>query len=211
MTASGILFLLIFVSGVAAIYLYDALRAWRRWRGVRLVTCPETSRPAAVTIDAGHAATTAFFESTPDIRLATCSRWATRGPCRQPCLLALKQAGQDATVDHLISTWYSGHRCAYCSRPVTHVRSRARTPALLGPDGITVEWRSLPPEHLVDLFDTHRAVCWDCHLAESFRRLQPDLYVDRPASAQRLAQAAPPAEEAAQDNSAGRAAPRPRP
>ena len=184
-TTQGVVFVLVFVAGIAALCVHDALLAWRRWRDVRLVTCPETSRAAAVTVDATHAARTAFFESAPELRLSTCSRWATRGPCRQPCLHALTHAGRAATVDAVMTTWYSGHACMLCGRQVGRVKSRARPPALIGPDGVTVEWRSLPPEQLVDLFDTHGAVCWDCHLAESFRRLNPGLYVDRPASAAR--------------------------
>jgi hypothetical protein len=185
LTTRGVVSFLVLGIGVAAMFFHDAVQVWRRWRGVRLVTCPETSRAAAVTVDRMHAAATAFFEGTAEIRLSICSRWATRGRCRQPCLLALTRAGQAATVDAVMTDWYSGHRCSVCGGPVRHVASHARTPALAGPDGVTVEWRSLPPEQLVDLFDTHRAVCWDCHLAESFRRLNPDLYVDRPAPSAR--------------------------
>lgn len=182
MTTRGVVFLLVFGLCIASIFFHDAVQAWRRWRGVRLVTCPETSRAAAVTVDTVHAATTAFLEGSPDIRLSGCSRWAVRGPCRQPCLPSLTRAGDAATVDALMTKWYSGQTCALCGRSVGPVTSHARTPALAGPDGLTVEWRALQPERLVDLFGTHRAVCWDCHLAESFRRLNPDLYVDRPAA-----------------------------
>ena len=33
---------------------------------------------------------------------------------------------------------------------------------------------------------THLPVCWNCHIAESFRREHPELVVDRPASSSRL-------------------------
>jgi hypothetical protein len=184
MKTPGVLFFLVFGCGVAAIYFRDAVAAWRRWRGVRLVTCPETSRTAAVTVDTAHAATTAFFENAPSIRLSTCSRWSTRGPCRQPCLHSLIREGDAAMVETVATQWYADQTCVFCGKRIARVTSGARPPALAGPDGLTVEWPSLPPEQLTDAFHTHRAVCWDCHLIESFRRQHPDLYIDRPSPRQ---------------------------
>jgi hypothetical protein len=31
-----------------------------------------------------------------------------------------------------------------------------------------------------DVMRTHEAICWDCHVAETFRRQRPDLVLDNP-------------------------------
>jgi len=48
------------------------------------------------------------------------------------------------------------------------------------PSGSTLEWRDIRPEFVPDVLNTHRAVCWDCHVAETFRRTRPDLVIDNP-------------------------------
>ena len=58
--------------------------------------------------------------------------------------------------------------------------------ALLDPDHRTIEWRQLRPEQLPDVFSTHRPVCWNCHVAETFRRLHPELVVDRELEPKRM-------------------------
>jgi len=50
------------------------VRTFLRYRGKRLVTCPEARQPAAVDIDVTHAALSAVTGS-PDLRLMRCSRW----------------------------------------------------------------------------------------------------------------------------------------
>ena len=161
------------------VYARGPIMAWRRYRGVRLVTCPETRKPAAVSVDVGHAAVTALVDDRADLRLEECSRWAERGPCRQPCLTQI-HAGPEGTVLELVERWYAAHPCSYCGKPITTATSAQHPPALRGPDGVTIEWSDLKPERLPDLFDTHQPVCWNCHVAESFMRSHPDLVVERP-------------------------------
>jgi hypothetical protein len=48
--------------------------AWWKYRGQRVITCPENQRPAGVVVDARHAAATALGKA-PELRLASCSRW----------------------------------------------------------------------------------------------------------------------------------------
>ncbi len=59
-------------------------------------------------------------------------------------------------------------------------------PALLGPDFKTAEWREFRPEQLPDIFSRCQAVCWNCHVTETFRRLHPELVVDRPFEPRRM-------------------------
>lgn len=171
--------LILLIAACALVYAREPILAWRRYRGVRLVTCPETKKPAAVTVDVGHAAVTALVDERADVRLEDCSRWAERGPCREPCLGQV-HAGPQGTVSALVEQWYASRACVYCHKPITNAASTHHPPALRGPDGITVEWSDLKPERLPDLFDTHQPVCWNCHMAESFIRSHPDLVVERP-------------------------------
>ena len=53
-------------------------------------------------------------------------------------------------------------------------------PALRAPDGLTLEWSDVRPETMFQVMSTHAAVCWDCHVAETFRRKRPDLVLENP-------------------------------
>jgi hypothetical protein len=68
----------------------------------------------------------------------------------------------------------------YCGSPLGHIDWHERKPALMRPDGNTIEWHEILPEHLPDVLATHRAVCWNCHIVEGFRRQYPELVVERP-------------------------------
>ena len=60
-------------------------RVYLRLRGTMLVTCPETSEPAAVAVDARHDAFTVPLGE-PGLRLKSCSRWPESQGCSQKCL-----------------------------------------------------------------------------------------------------------------------------
>jgi hypothetical protein len=80
-------FLLVLV-GLSFFFLMPSLLAWpayARYRGVRMVRCPQTHGPAAVRIDALHAASTGLM-GTEKLRLAACSLWPERMGCAQECL-----------------------------------------------------------------------------------------------------------------------------
>ena len=80
-------FLLVMV-GLAFFFLMPSLLAWpayARYRGMRMVSCPQTHGPAAVRIDALHAASTGLMGA-EKLRLATCSLWPERMGCDQACL-----------------------------------------------------------------------------------------------------------------------------
>lgn len=179
---SGLVLLLLLIglsAVVALVYLRDPLRAWRRYRGERFVTCPETHARAAVSVDVGRAAFSALLEGVPDVRLASCSRWVERGPCDEPCLAEIEAAGPDGTVAAAVSRWCRSQVCAFCGRPIASPESRTHPAALVGPDGATVAWLDVRAERLPGLFGTHRAACWHCHQVETFRRTHKDLVVER--------------------------------
>src|SRR5262249_20387911 len=74
-----------------------ALGSVVKYRGKRLVTCPETRQPAAVDVDVKHVAMSAVVGS-PDVRLKDCSRWSEHPElhdCGQECLLQIELAPED--------------------------------------------------------------------------------------------------------------------
>ncbi len=156
-----------------------SIRVFLKFRGKRLVTCPETHKPAAVEVAAGKAAKQALV-GTVDLRLSDCSRWPEREACGQECLEQIVAAPEDCLVRTIVSNWYRGQTCLYCGKPFGEINWLEHPPALVASDLKTVEWKDVPAEKLPELFSTHWPVCWNCHIAQTFRREHPDLVVDRP-------------------------------
>ena len=148
-------------------------------RGTRLVECPETGRPVAVDLDLKYSAVHSAF-GRPQFRLKDCSRWPERAGCGQMCLGDLEAAPHDCLVRTILARWYAGKRCAFCRREFGEIHWHDHKPALVGADGITREWTEVPPETVPAVLAAQRPVCWNCHIAETFRRQRPDLIVERP-------------------------------
>ncbi len=176
-----IVLVVVFAATVFAVVALHAMRVWHRFHESMIVTCPETAQPAAVRVDARHAVVTALVDTQPALRLADCSRWESRGRCAEPCLSQVATDGESCRLTTIARRWYAGRGCVYCGKAISDDRTLEHHAALLSPDGSTVEWAVVPPEDLMRVFRTHRPVCWNCHVTESFRRLYPDLVVDRPA------------------------------
>ena len=58
---------------------------FRRYRGIRSLTCPETGREVEVGIDAVRVALTSAF-GRPRLQVKSCSLWPEKEGCRQKCL-----------------------------------------------------------------------------------------------------------------------------
>jgi hypothetical protein len=166
-----------------------ALRIVRNVHGARVVTCPETGHPAGVAIDVRHAVTSGFFGGAgraflgwrppaPDIRLRGCSRWSTRGRCDERCVWEAAEAG--STTRAIVERALIGKPCAFCGKRLERVAFLDHYAALLQPDRTTIEWPEIPAEHMRESLMTQPPVCWDCHVAETFRRQYPELVTDRP-------------------------------
>lgn len=173
------LFILLLIGTVLAVYAGIALAAWIRLRGTRVVTCPETKKPAAVTIDTGHAAITAVWEKA-DLTLATCSRWPERRACDQGCVPQIVENGDETRAGTLAAHFFEGKRCAICQSRLEAMHSATLQPGLLNPVTRDVlAWDELPAQDLPEDFKSWQPICPNCTLAESFRRRFPDRVVDR--------------------------------
>jgi hypothetical protein len=71
--------------GVLYVVLPVVADTYRRLRGMRTVTCPETNEPAAIELDAMRAALRSAVLS-PDVQVRRCSHWPEREHCGQECL-----------------------------------------------------------------------------------------------------------------------------
>jgi hypothetical protein len=152
--------------------------AFLRYRGKRVITCPETREPAGVEVDAAHAAFTAMGRF-PDLRLKSCSRWPEREDCGQECLLQVELSPRDCLVRNMLLDWYAGKHCVSCGRRFNEIHLLDHKPALLSPGGKTVTWNDVSPEQVPSVLATHFPACWDCHITETFCREHPEMIVDR--------------------------------
>jgi hypothetical protein len=166
---------------VAAIYfgIKYFVRVSRVFGGERIIICPETGKQAAVEVDVRRAAITSLLGQT-DLRLESCWRWPLQQDCGQECLLQLDVASADCIVRSVLEKWYRDKKCAFCDRQFEDVQFIDHKPALLNPEGVTVEWRQVPISAVPEALRSYQPVCWNCHIARSFKRSHPDLVVERP-------------------------------
>ena len=171
-----------------ALFVFRAVpgvQAYFKLRGKRLVTCPETKTPQAVEVAASEAALGTFVNE-PTLRLKECSRWPERENCGQDCLSQVEADPEKCLVWNIVAKWYEGKNCVFCHKPIGPLQHLDHAPALLGPEFKTSEWKDVSPEELPKIFSSHQPVCWNCHVAETFRRLHPGLVTDRPLEAKRI-------------------------
>jgi hypothetical protein len=154
---------------------------WRTYRGVRVITCPETRRPAAVKVDVRHAAASAVRD-TLDLRLKSCTRWPERAGCDQDCLAQIEADPDDTRLEMILNDCVAGERCVLCRRRIPPLTRLGHRPAFRASNGTTIGVDDIAPERVYEITRTHTPICWDCHVAETFRREHPDLVIDRPAT-----------------------------
>jgi hypothetical protein len=165
-------------SVLGAVAVWRLARAWWKYRGRRVITCPENQQAAGVVVDARHAAATALGKS-PELRLSSCSRWPERAGCGQECLSQIEASPVECLVRNILTKWYEGKVCAWCGQPFGEIDWAGRKPALLGADGVSIEWSEVPPERLQETLATASPVCFACHMANKLLREHPELAVDR--------------------------------
>ncbi len=174
-----IIYALIAVMVLAAIYfgIRYFVKASQRFGGERVIICPETGKQAMVELDFRHAAFSSLIGQT-DLRLENCWRWPMKQNCGQECLLQLDMP-ENCLVSSVLEKWYRDKECAFCERPFDKIDLIDHKPALLNPEGVTVEWKQIPVSAVMAAMNTYLPVCWNCHIAQTFRREHADLVVDR--------------------------------
>jgi len=171
------------LAGIAVLAGLGAIRTaliWFRYRGERVVTCPETKTPTSVSLAALNAALTAPG-ATPVLRLSACSRWPERAGCGQECLSQVAASPDGCLVHSILAQWYVGKVCASCEAPFGDIEWSVRKPALLVGQ-VTLDWSQVRAESLHQVLDTALPVCFACHMARTLLREHPELAVERPQS-----------------------------
>lgn len=143
-------------------------------RGPRVVECPETKQPAAVGVASVKAALGGRLE------LSECSRWPERAGCGRECLEQIEKSPHGCLVRGMVTTWYQDKNCGVCGKPVGQIDWLERQPAVMDPSGVMRPWQEVTPETLPSVLATHTPVCFDCYVAETFRRQHPELVLDNP-------------------------------
>jgi hypothetical protein len=152
--------------------------AWWKYRGRRVIICPENLRPAGVVVDAAHASATGLGGA-PELRLSTCSRWPEKASCGQKCLAQIHAAPDECLVRSIVSRWLSGKRCVNCGQTFRAIAWAGSPPALLGADKKSVEWGSISADRIFEVLATSEAVCFACHTAITLLREHPELVINR--------------------------------
>lgn len=155
------------------------VRHFSKYRGPRIVTCPETKKPAIVEVDSLYASLTSTV-GFPDIRLQDCSRWPFKEQCGQECLMDLDVTPEKCLVSGVLMRWYRDKNCAYCRKAFPELHWVDHRPALLSAEGHLVGWNEVNLDKLPEVLETNSPVCWDCYIAQDFRIDHPDLVVFRP-------------------------------
>jgi hypothetical protein len=180
MSTSTILAILAVAYLVACVPLIVILvRSYARFRGRRVVVCPESKEPVEVRVDAVRASITEALDQ-PKLRLESCSRWPEREGCGQECLAQIESAEDGCLVREMLARWYANSRCAVCSRPFSEIHWYDHKPAFLDPEGHALDWNEVAAQDLPRIFATHQRLCWDCQAAQTFRRDFPDRVIDDP-------------------------------
>ena len=167
------------VLAAAAFATVAFVKRYLRYRGKRVITCPETHCHEAVELDAPLAAISSFFDGA-ELQLTSCTRWPERQDCPQDCIHEIELSPIGCRLRALLDNWYKGKECVYCRRVFDAIRWFDHKPALQSPEGTIVEWEAVPPEDIPNLLNTHQPVCWDCKIVEGFRTEHPELVTARP-------------------------------
>jgi hypothetical protein len=175
-TLLNVFLVVLLISFVPVIFV--GVRTYLRYRGTRVVTCPETNKPVAVHVNEHLAASTAL-EGETQLRLTSCTRWPEREHCGQECLSQIEASPEGCLVRNMAADWYAGRSCYFCSKEFGIVRWTDNQPALLTPDLRTIPWNEVPPESLPSVFATHQPVCWTCSVAKTFHDRFPELVTER--------------------------------
>ena len=178
-TVVGVLIVVVVVAAALWFGIRQLVRSFSKYRGPRIVTCPETKRSAIVEVDSVHALWTSTV-GLPDIRLQDCSRWPIKEQCGQECLMELDVAPEQCLISGVLMRWYRDKKCVFCQKTFPELQWMDHRPALLSPEGTLLSWRKVDPAQFQNVLETHSPVCWDCYIAQTFRREHPDLVVFRP-------------------------------
>src|SRR5579864_506912 len=129
---------------VLGLCLRRAGRAFRAFRGMRVLTCPENRQPAAVELKGWHAGVGAVIGN-PALQVRKCSRWPERAGCDQACIREVRTAPATGLIQTIVMNWCQYNRCACCGAPLAKLRVGPHQPHLIDRELRIFEWKQIPP------------------------------------------------------------------
>lgn len=162
MSVAAYLIIAVFVTAAIAILTLEFRAGFRRFRGRRVVKCPETQAEVYVKIDPAAAAIPSAIGWPPDYRVRDCSRWPGRRYCGQRCVLDIAKDPDTTLMRAVESIWYAGKRCTRCDATIDSIDWEKGKPALLSPTHVPVRWQDIPPESLREVLSSYSPLCGEC-------------------------------------------------
>jgi len=108
--------MLIMAGAYSGYRVIHGIRVYFKFRGTRLVTCPETHKPAVVEVAARSMAMQAILDE-PCLRVSECSRWPMRKGCGQDCLRELEARPSELRISAAWRALQGAPPVATFSRP----------------------------------------------------------------------------------------------
>jgi hypothetical protein len=140
---------------VAGFYLFgESLTTYWKFRGRRVVTCPQTREAAAVTIDATHAARTSVGEAASARR--PLFALAEQHDCDQACVAEIDAAPERCCVHAIVGDWYRDKACVLCQRAILGADGSLGMAALMAPDRTSMEWTAVRAQDLPSVLRSHQ-------------------------------------------------------
>lgn len=137
-----------------------------RFRGTRVVRCPENRQLAAVELSPWRAVLAAFWGGRfPHVR--TCSRWPERRGCDQACVKDIGTAPAATRVETILANWCHYNACFYCGAPLAHLHVGPHQPHLIDRNMHIFEWKEIPPQDIPQTLRRCEPVCENCVVAET--------------------------------------------
>ena len=93
--------------------------------------------------------------------------------------MQIEVSPEECLLRNIIAKWYEGKPCVLCGKAFGEINWLDHKPAIMDGQGKTLEWGEIAPERIPAAMESHRPVCWNCHVAETLRRIAPDVVVDR--------------------------------
>ena len=147
------------------------------WLDSRGVWGNRTRVAGSETEPAGAPAPAATTAAT--FRLEGCPHWSEHSHCGQKCLDKIEATPTDCVVRLLLVKWYQGKICTACGKVFDEADMLKHSLCVMTAEGQAFALKDRPVETIPSVLETSVALCWNCHLPESFRRQFPKLVLDR--------------------------------
>jgi hypothetical protein len=158
--------ILLIASGASWLLLRSEIgRTFLRYRGKRLVRCPETNTPAVVEVAALFAGLPPPL-GLPRLRVKSCSMSPERDQCAQACVWQIRAAPRDTLLKTVLRRYEEGE-CVLCGRSLGPLRRPTSEAGLEGltsrnSPGVTRALRGIAATQVPDALAVHGAMCRDC-------------------------------------------------